>query len=54
MRRRVKPVWMMEQVVIMSSSEGEGELGESECEGVCVSRDCVRTFRNSKSSVYNH
>ena len=38
------------------SSEGEGELsgGESECEVVRVSRDCVRTSRNNKSSVYNH
>ena len=38
-----------------SDREGEGELseGESECEGVRVSRDCVRPSRN-KSSVYNH
>ena len=39
-----------------SDSEGEGELSEggSECEGVRVSRDCVRPSRNNKSSVYNH
>ena len=38
------------------SSEGEGELsgGDSECEVVRVSRDCVRASRNNKSSVYNH
>ena len=58
-RRRVKPLWMTEQVSD-SDSEGEGELsegeseGESECEGVRVSRDCVRPSRNNKSSVYNH
>ena len=27
---------------------------EKECEGVRVSRDCVRPSRNNKSSVYNH
>ena len=45
---------MTEQVLIRTM-RGEGELsgGESECEGVRVSRDCVRPSRN-KSSVYNH
>ena len=39
-----------------SDSEGEGELSESEreCEGVRVSRDCLRPSRNNKPSVYNH